>query len=522
MFIIYSELAFKYGFVAITLCWVVVPAMVLATLLFSARWRRTRIMTPLGFMSQRYNGLVHQIFVWTGIPLRLIDNSIKIYSTAIFLSVGIGQRWFTLEFCIALVGIIMILYTLLGGQWAVLVTDFVQFTILCVAVLILFPLALYAVGGFGGLAAKAPEGFFNLLSPPYGIFDWVMFCIIIGISYNATWSYVQKYNCVATETDARKVAIIMGVLSAVGPVIFFIPAMAARILLPELINEDGGSRIAYVTMCLKLLPTGIMGLMVAGMFSATMSTLGSEYNVLSGVLTKDFYGKIIRPDADERTLIRWGRINTAIIGGITIFVAIGITFIKGFNLYDIMVKAFGALGPAIMLPLLGGLFVRKINSKGAITGVLTGTFSGISLVVINVILLRIYSERLADDAALSYWLKQGYNSISIGVNIISTILGMWLGSSLTKTPADEAERVNEFFNRMAVPTEPIIDKSAGERQSPFYAVGIALLFLGIVIVLVGLSMNFGGDTKALIFDSIAGGFMAVTGLIIWLRNRRKG
>ncbi len=416
----------------------------------------------------------------------------------------------------------MILYTLLGGQWAVLVTDFVQFTILCVAVLILFPLALYAVGGFGGLAAKAPEGFFNLLSPPYGLFDWVMSWLIIGISYNATWSYVQKYNCVATETDARKVAIIMGVLSAVGPVIFFIPAMAARILLPELINEDGGSRIAYVTMCLKLLPTGIMGLMVAGMFSATMSTLGSEYNVLSGVLTKDFYGKIIRPDADERTLIRWGRINTAIIGGITIFVAIGITFIKGFNLYDIMVKAFGALGPAIMLPLLGGLFVRKINSKGAITGVLTGTFSGISLVVINVILLRIYSERLADDAALSYWLKQGYNSISIGVNIISTILGMWLGSSLTKTPADEAERVNEFFNRMAVPTEPIIDKSAGERQSPFYAVGIALLFLGIVIVLVGLSMNFGGDTKALIFDSIAGGFMAVTGLIIWLRNRRKG
>ncbi|MBT4482850.1 MAG: sodium transporter, partial [Candidatus Latescibacteria bacterium] len=294
-FVVYAELTYKYGFVAITLCWVVVPAMILAAVLFSSRWRRTRVMTPLGFMEQRYNKVVHQLFVWTGIPLRLIDNSIKIYSTAVFLAFAVGQTWFTIEVCIASVGIVMILYTLLGGQWAVLVTDFVQFIILCLAVLILFPLSLYAVGGFGGLVSKAPDGFFHLLSPPYGIFDWIMFCVLIALSYNATWGLVQKYNCVATETDARKVAILMGVLSAVGPVIFFIPVMAARILLPDLVD----SKYAYVAISLKLLPTGVMGLMIAGMFSATMSSLGSEYNVLSGVLTKDFYGKIVRPDADE-------------------------------------------------------------------------------------------------------------------------------------------------------------------------------------------------------------------------------
>jgi len=518
MFVVYSELAYKLGFVAITLCWVVVPAMILAAVVFSARWRRARVMTPLGFMEQRYNRTVHQIFVWTGIPLRLIDNSIKIYSTAIFLAVAVGQSWFTLEVCIALVGVIMILYTLLGGQWAVIVTDFVQFTILCIAVLVLFPLALVAVGGIGGLVERAPEGFFNILSPPYGAFDWIMFCVIIAISYNATWGLVQKYNCVATEADARKVAMTMGVLSAVGPVVFFLPAMAARVILPDLANQDGGARIAYVSMCLQLLPAGMMGLMVAGMFSATLSTLGSEYNVLSGVLTKDFYGKMVNPDADERTLIRWGRINTALIGGITIFFALGINYVRGFNLYDIMVKAFGALGPAIMLPLLGGLFVKKINSRGAVMGVLAGTCSGVGLVVLNFILLGRFGERLADDASLSYWLKQGFNSMSIGINIAVTLAGMWLGSSLTKTPDEEAARVEEFFERMSVPTEPKVERTARERRSPFFAVGFALMLLGAIIFTGGLVMWFYGDTRAFAVDASAGGFMGILGFMLWYKT----
>ena len=219
-FVIYPQLAYKYGFVSITLCWVVVPAMLIAAFFFSSKWRRTRVMTPLGFIEQRYNKIVQQLFVWTGIPLRFIDNALRVYSTAIFLVMAIGQSWFTLKVCIAFVGIIMILYTMLGGQWAVLVTDFIQFTILSLAVLFLFPLAIYAVGGFGALIAKSPEGFFRLLSPPYGSFDWVMFAVIIVISYNATWALVQKYNCVATESDARKVALTMVVLSTFGFVIF--------------------------------------------------------------------------------------------------------------------------------------------------------------------------------------------------------------------------------------------------------------------------------------------------------------
>ncbi len=98
-FVIYSQLAYKYGLVATTLCWVVIPAMIVAAAFLALRWRRARVLTPLGFMEQRYSKAVHQLFVWTGIPLRFIDNALRVYSTAIFLVMAIGQSWNLTQHC---------------------------------------------------------------------------------------------------------------------------------------------------------------------------------------------------------------------------------------------------------------------------------------------------------------------------------------------------------------------------------------------------------------------------------------
>jgi len=286
-------------------------------------------------------------------------------------------------------------------------------------------------------------------------------------------------------------------------------------------DKPGGTAEVYVAVALRVLPAGIMGLLVAGMFSATLSTLGNDYNVLSGVLTKDFYGKIVRPDANEESLIKWGRINTAIIGLITILFAIGINHVKGFDLYDIMVKAFGALGPAIMLPLIGGLFLKNINARGAMTGILAGTLSGVGLVLINTVLLSMYKESIDSNPVLSYWLKQGYNSMSIGVNIIVTYLGMWIGTRFSRTSTDEKVRVAEFFKIMDVPTGAKVEK-AGKTKSPFVAVSIAVILMGIVLLGVGLIMQFMfDDRKAFILNTTASAVMLLIGIIMRVLTRQK-
>ncbi len=480
-FVIYSQIAFKYGLVAMVIAWAGVPVMIAARLFFAHRWRRARVMTPLGFMEQRYSRLVHQIFVWTGLPFRLIDNALRILATGIFLAPAIGQKWFTLNVSMAVVGLIMIAYSILGGQWAVLVTDFFQFVILCLAVLTFFVLCLAAVGGFGGFLSgirstpDMPPGLPHPLSPPYDLFYWVMFALITFLSYNASWGLVQKYNCVATEKDAGKVAVTMGVLSFLGPLIFFFPAMAARFYLPKVMGAGvlGRSDEVYVLMALKILPVGIMGLLVAGMFSATLSTLGNEYNVLSGVLTKDFYQRMIRPDADEKRLMKWGRLNCAIIGLVTLGIAFGMKYLKEvFNLIDIMVKIYGASGPAMMIPLLAGLLFKKVNSRGAVAGVVAGMFSGVLLVVLNGVLLGIYKDRVAVDPALSYWLKQGWISASSGVNILATILGLVIGSALFKTPLKREKGPGNFWPGCPCPASRTSSRGkSGGRPSASWASG---------------------------------------------------
>ena len=527
-FVIYSQIAFKYGLVAMVIAWAAVPVMVIARFFFAHRWRRARVMTPLGFMEQRYSKFIHQIFVWTGLPLRLIDNALRILATGIFLAPAIGQKWFTLDVSIIVVGLIMILYSIFGGQWAVLVTDFFQFVILCLAVIVFFILSLAAVGGFGGFfsgirtSPDMPPGFLHPIAAPYDLFYWVMFFLLVLLSYNASWGLVQKYNCVATEKDAQKVAVTMGVLSFLGPLIFFFPAMAARFYLPRLMGAGVLDRSAevYVLMALKILPVGIMGLLVAGMFSATLSTLGNEYNVLSGVLTKDFYNRMIRPAAAEKELMTWGRLNCAIIGTITIGIAFGLKYLKEvFNLIDIMVKIFGAFGPAMMLPLLAGLLLKKVNSRGALAGVAAGMFSGVLLVILNGILLRIYQDQLATDATLSYWLKQGWNSASTGVNILATLLGLGIGSALFKTPAEEKKRAQEFLARMSVPSEPKVEPEK-KRRSPFGIVGIGLMIYGAIIAAVGMFlMVWGHAQKAFVVNLTAGALMFVTGFLLQILKR---
>jgi SSS family transporter len=529
-FVIYSQIAFKYGIVAVLIAWVPVPAMVFAYFFFSVRWRRARVITPLGFMGQRFNKLVHQIFVWTGFPLRLIDNALRILATAIFLVPAIGQRWFSLDVGIFVVGLIMIVYAVLGGQWAVLVTDFFQFSILCIAIIIMFGLSLGAVGGFDGLVAgvqsgpEAPANFFHPMAPPYDFFYWIMFALVAFLSYNASWGLVQKYNCVPTEKDAKKVALGMGVLSFLGPLVFFFPALAARAYLPKIMGAGVLARSdeVYVLMALKILPLGVIGVLVAGMFSATLSTLGNEYNVLSGVLTKDFYHKVLRPEAGEKQVVKIGRINTAMIGLLTTFFALGLKYLKEvFNLIDILVKIFGAFGPAIMLPLLAGLVMKKVNSRGAIAGVAAGTISGVSLVILNGVLLAVYKDRVATDPALSYWLKQGWNSAAIGINILSTFLGMWIGSATYKPPEEERKRTREFIARMDIPSVPDAD-SGKERKSPFFMVGLALVVYGLILAgVAGLTAIKGASFKVIALNAGAGAAMIIIGLAMRLSAAKK-
>ena len=440
-FVMYAELSYQYGIISILIYQLTVPALIISALWVAKRWKRSRTDTPIQFLEKRYSLTIRQALAWTGIPLRIVDNALKIFSTAIFLYAGLKLSLISLPVSIAIIGIISIMYSFMGGQWGVMVIDFIQFIILTIGVLLLFTLTVLKIGDLNLFFEQAPADFFNPLSGPYRSINIFAIFIIIVIAMNSTWSLVQKYNCVKDEKDAEKVAWLVAALNFIGPIIFFIPAILARVLLPELPNP----KYSYAELAFTVLPFGLMGVMVAGMFSATLSTMGSEFNVLAGIITTDFYKRILRPKASEKELIIIGRITTIIIGAMIVLIAIMISFLHEYSLFDIMMKAFGAILPATALPILLGMFWKKINVRGALTGLIVGAISGTTLIIINVYLVNHFSPQFDSNPELKYWLKQGWDAYSIIFNVCITILALYLGSIFKKESIEENQHIDAYF-----------------------------------------------------------------------------
>ena len=213
-FVAYSEMAYRYGFVAVTLAWSAAVAMAVGTLFMASRWQRARIISPVEFLEARYNKQIRQILAWAGIPLRVVDDGLKIYATGVFVSVGMG---YDLKISIIVSGAVMLLYTFMGGLWAVVVTDYIQFIILTLGVVVLFPLVFAQVGSFQALAQGAQVGFLSPIGAPFSPLYVVAFYLLIILSYNGNWAFAQKFYSVRDEGAAHKAGMLAVGLKILGP-----------------------------------------------------------------------------------------------------------------------------------------------------------------------------------------------------------------------------------------------------------------------------------------------------------------
>jgi SSS family transporter len=520
MFVIYNEIAYKYGIVAIVICWLSPLGLLVSGHFLARLWRRSRVMTPLGFMERRYSPLVHQVSVWTGLPLRIFDNALRILATAIIFAVALrGLGLNTVTFMI-IIGLIMVLYSFLGGQLSVMVIDFVNVSILLVAVVALFVMTLGQVGNLGEFVRRLPEGYLNPVAEPYG-WSYLVFTVFLLaiLTYGASWSLVQKYNTLKSEREIRKMIRWVAVQAFVMPPIFFFPGLAARLLLPEVAN----AKEVYALISFKLLPVGLMGFVLSAVISATMSSLGSEFNTLSGVLTRDFFMKKIKPGLTEKEQVFWGRTFTVVIGAVTVAMAVVFNQLQGFNLLDIMFRLFSAFGPAIMLPLIAGLLARRVNARGALAGMTAGAVTGVTLVLANIYLVQTYVADMAASPRLEFWLRSGWNSAATVLNVAATVLGMWLGSRSKPAGAEEKARNEEFFANLAKPF--LAEEKGGPAQAPlafFRIIGLMLLAFGLAIAAVAVFVRLSyHDARAFAIDLvIAGALMGMGGLMQLGRTRK--
>lgn len=374
VFVAYAAVAYTHGF-TMYMWWAFPVAIVVAGTaeIFPVYWVRLRrelqIQSPLEYLSIRYNVLTQQIVAWSGVLLKVFDVGAKWAAIGILLHVVAGISMTT---GILVSGVVTLIYVTFGGLWGVIITDFIQFIVQVLGGIVMFVLVVNRLGGLHsitGLWSKLPPGHSNLFNDPYtASFIGVMFFIYF-LSYNGgIWSLATRYISSPNEKEASKAARLSGILYLFWPLILFFPMWAAPVILPNLTNPNE----SYGFLMLKILPQGMIGLVVASLFAATMGMTSSDVNTIAAVITRDILPVISNKFHKDNHSLRTARTTTFVFTLATI--AIALNYERFGGVLGLIVNWFAALlGPTAMPLIFGLLPVFKFSgSKAAISSIVAG------------------------------------------------------------------------------------------------------------------------------------------------------
>ena len=396
VFIAYAQIGYEDGLVGVTVFWSTAFAILLGTFIFARRWQRANLATPVEYLERRYGPVVRQVPSWCGVAFRILDNTVRLYTLGViasqFLDVSLATG-------IMLGAGLVLVYTLTGGLWSVLVTDVIQCAALMAVTLTILPLSLNAVGGLGALYDKVPEHF-SLFNGHRGTF-WFLaaYYLIVFIKYNGSWSFVQRLSSVPNERDAVKMGLLSAAIFFVFPILAVLPAVAARVYLPDLPPEL--HERSYIEMCIRLLPNGMLGLMVSAMLAASLSTLAAEFNVTSSVFTTDIYRRLFRKNAGERETLLVARLATL---GVAALIAFGALFVSKLGgAFEANKTLMALVGVPIVIPTVFGILWKRPNAKGVYACIVAGVAGG--LIFKNALGLKWEFATIAQVATclVAYW-----------------------------------------------------------------------------------------------------------------------
>lgn len=501
-FVAYSELAYKHGMVAITIWWSSVPCCLIATWIFAARWRRTAATSPVEYIETRYGSFLRQGFAWLGVPLVTIDDALKLFVIGKMMTVSLGMDApGTLPIAVVACGGIMLVYTLLGGLWAAMITDFVQFVVMAAAVLVLVPLALARVGGPVSFVEQTPEGFWALTGGGYTWAWLIPFFFIQFFAYATRWSYVQRFYAVRSDAEARKVGYLVAALTFFGMPLLFLPAMAARVFMPGVTD----TKDVYALLCGQLLPVGMLGMMIAAMFSATMSTLSGDYNAVASVITNDIYRRLFARRASDRSLVFAGRIATLAAGLASLGIALLLAAAEGRkDLVEYMAQLFSVLLPPVAIPMMFGLVTRRASNAGAIAAFVTGTVFGVTAYAAS------YIEGWAYLRSIPYlpWITS-----------IPTLAALDVFSIILRDASEKREQVARFLDGLerheVAPLK--MDAQGNEAAGAIRVIGIASAAMGAVLCIAVLAT---APWRSAWVSIVVGAAMMIVGVGIGTLARR--
>ena len=488
-FVVWGSIAYTYGWVAITIQITMCLAGFLVGKYIAPRWHNTGALTAAEYITKRFGVRTQKAYTYLFLLISLFTTGSFLYPIAKIVEVSTG---FDLYYSILILGIVCIIYVALGGLWAVVITDVLQFVILTVAVLITVPLSLDRVGGLETLFHHAPTAFFDWTNQEYTWWFIIAFGIYNAIFIGGNWAYAQRFTSVKSQKDAKKVGFLFGTLYAVCPILWMLPPMIYRILNGQLsgLADEG----AYLLMCKEVLPNGLLGLMLGGMIFATASSLNSTLNISAGVFTNDIF-KNIWSGSSDKTLMRVAKLSTVVFGVLAIGVALLIPKMGG--IVNVVISVAALTGVPLYLPVVWSLFSRYQTKVSILTVTIVSLLVNAFFKFLYPLLTRealTRTEEMVLGVAFPVCLLLGYELYARFKNKVDTAY-----YSYKKNMKIEVKTMDTSDNRFGV-----------------RVIGVGLNTAGILITLLGII----ADHSNLLIASLGAGLI-VTGIGLFYLNRNK-
>ncbi len=451
----------------LVLGWVLVPF-----------YARSRVFTMPEFLERRFNPTSRWVLSLISLVAYVVTKiAVGIFAGGIVFSVLLPEMrigpldsfWIGSILVILMTGA----YTVLGGLRAVAYTEALQTVVLVLGSILVTIFGLRELGGWDALRDACGSEMFNLWKPlvPEGVtatwepvketgrmawyfndnYPWLsmLFCApVIGLWYWCTDQYiVQRALGAPSETEARRGSIFASMLKLLPVFIFIIPGMICFALATTgtnteiqevMIGEDGKivreeAQKAFPMLVATVLPTGVRGIVVAGLLAALMSSLAGVFNASATLFTMDFYSRL-RPNVSQHRLVWIGRVATVVM------VLIGLAWIPvirgGRGLYDYLQGVQAYLAPPIFVVFFLGIFWKRLNGPGCLAALIVGFIMGLARLAIDT------PVKLIDDFAYTegslLWILNNmfFQYYSILILIVSG-LAMVVVSYMTRKPEYE-------------------------------------------------------------------------------------
>ena len=364
---------------------------------FAARFRQMRVDTPTQAIRRRFGHQNELFFSCALIIFSLINGGIWLNALGVFSS-AVFDADITLT--IIVTGLTVVFVSVLAGAWGVVASDFVQTLVVAVLSVACAIVALLKVGGPVELVNNFPSGFLIGPNMNYGLLLVGTFVFFLAKQMVTIMNMHDSFRFLTAKDsiNARKAALFAGILMGVGSIIWFIPPWASAILYPDAATAypDLGNKAAdavYLVFAREAMPIGTVGLLLAGLFAASMSSMDSALNKNAGIFVRSVYQPYLTKrnrQVEDYKLLRLSRFLSLFSGIIVIFMALFFKSLTELSLFDLMMSVSAMIQVPLLIPLLLGFFIKKTPRWAPWVTVLLGLF--VSWVMKDVLTAQVFAS----------------------------------------------------------------------------------------------------------------------------------